>query len=186
LGSCPDGLRLSRLVVLARASDVTEPRLSRLPDAEALGLLVGQSSSLAQLDAPLRTLEHIVSGVGGVWRLEYAEIVDAAPMLVELLDRDFAPTPATGTRVFASPVRDALVVDDGIAVLTGDRLVHLTGVGAEVWRAAQGGASLPELEAAVTARLGAHPAARSLVAGAVQDLRAHGVLRDADAGADLP
>ena len=112
-----------------------------MADAEAVGALVGQSSSLARLEAPLLRLERLLGAIGGVHRLEYAEILDAAPLLEELLATSPAPAAETRSRVFAAPVRDALAVDDGVAVLLGDRIVHLAGVGVEVWRAAHGGAT---------------------------------------------
>ena len=177
LASCPDELRLARLVVLERDPRVPTPRLQRLADAEAVSALVGQSSSLGRLEAPLLRLERLLGGIGGLYRLEYAEILDATALLAELLATSSAPAPVTGPRVFAAPVRDALAVDEGVAVLLGDRVVHLAGVGAEVWLAAHGGATFVSLEEAVTSRLGPHPEAARLVADAVDDLVAHGVLR---------
>ena len=81
---------LARLVVLHRTPGSTSG-LVRLDTITAVLELIEQSSSLAQLPDPLRTLLRLVGRCGGVWGLEYDEIGDHLDTLVELLALDLPP-----------------------------------------------------------------------------------------------
>ncbi|GAA2127240.1 PqqD family protein [Nocardioides bigeumensis] len=180
LGRFAGQLRLTRLVALERDPSCSRSELLPMSTAEAITLLVGQSSSLWRLPTPLRRLESTLFAVGGLRRLRYAEIEEAAPVLEGLLAHDFAPAPClapSSLRVFASPVRDALAVDGGLADFSEHGQVHLAGVGAEVWRAALGGVAFDDLVAAVAGRVGHHPDARKLVSAALDDLASCGLIK---------
>lgn len=177
----PNRLTLRRLVVLDRSPAHRQPRVVQLSTAEALSIVVAQSSSLVRLAHPLRRLETMLSAVGGAWRLEYAEIAAAVPVLRELLGRsEVAPAPAPRFRADAARAVDSLDLDDSVAVLVDDRLLVLAGVGAQVWRTALVPATFEQLHDAVVARLGEHPDSLRLVEQAVAELVDLGLLaRDA-------
>ena len=165
-----DGLQLARLVVLARdPGHEGPPALRRLLLPEALTLLVSQSSSLPRLVQPLRRLEEVAAAVGGVWLLEYAEIADAVPLLMRHLGVA-AGRSVLQARYVAEPVVDVLDHGEGLAVLTGDRLLHLSGLGRAVWQAAQAGSTFVGVHDAAVAMIGPHEDSEALVREALDGL----------------
>jgi hypothetical protein len=162
-----DGLRLAALVLLDRRPGVDRPFVESVPILEALSDLVPQTSHLAALERPLRTLLGAVAAGGGVRRVVYSEAAslptliddvlrqtpDTAPLLTDvgsLAQRDCGcfsrtdeqptePAPVAGSDAYwrASYV-DALLADDSLIVLRASRVVVLEGVGPALWLAADG------------------------------------------------
>jgi hypothetical protein len=180
--------RLARLVVLHRGGD--GPRgLHRLAPAEALLQLIEQSSSIAQVPQPLRTLQSLVEACEGVWSLTYDEIADHVDELVGLLsgappDEAVAPelrwhdgqpdTPLLldpdGATVARLPFAEAVELDDEIVVLTESRAWLLTDLTATVWLRLEQPSTVTELVQAAELRHGPHDQAEDLVLAAVRAL----------------
>jgi hypothetical protein len=187
----PDEGRLARLVVLHRGGD--GPRgLSRLGAADGLLQLIEQSSSLAEMVHPLRTLQAIVDECQGVWALTYDEIADHVDDLVDLLAdvppdpgpqpalawhdgaADFPLVPARpgedGPLLARLPWAEAVEVDDDVVVLTQSRAWLLTGLTATVWLHLGRPCSYADLVRAAELRHGPHEQAGELVLAAVRTL----------------
>lgn len=77
-----DDLRLAAIVLLDRRPDVARPYVETVGLIDALRDLVPQTSYLASLDRPLRTLAELVESTGGVRRVVYSE-ADTLPGLVD-------------------------------------------------------------------------------------------------------
>lgn len=187
LRECADRLTIARLVLIERSPDAQVARLERLPLADAILALVPNTSSLAALDEPLQTLCRFIDACGGVFRLHYAQIADAADLLADLLARSPAPAeswaadPRPGNPVDARwglrdgkvrrrPAQDAVHIDDEVLLMIDDRPVRLTGIGSTLWRAAPEPTTLGELHQAAVDAHGDHPQARQLVEAAVREL----------------
>lgn len=80
-----ENLTLGRVVVLERTEDAQSPSLTRLPLLEGLQTLLAQSSGLVQLPEPLASTCRLIDRVGGIYRLTYAELASAAPLLRALM-----------------------------------------------------------------------------------------------------
>ena len=80
--SLADDLRLAAIVLLDRRPDVEHPYVETVGLIDALRDLVPQTSYLAALERPLRTLAELVASTGGVRRVVYAE-ADSLPGLVD-------------------------------------------------------------------------------------------------------
>ena len=102
-------LRLGRIVVLDRidgaASAGGTPRVEAMDLGDALTDLVAQSSFLADLPAPLRTIASHVAATAGVVRATYADARELSDVWGEVLP---AAT-ATGAAVGAAPAGTKLV-----------------------------------------------------------------------------
>lgn len=180
-------LRARRFILLDRDLAHRHPRLVPVPLADALVALAPQSSALASMPHPLRTITHLIARTGGVLRAEYAEAEDLGPLIAEVM-REETPTVGapTATPPAALPTRPAppavadaarrytrgAVVDrcdvpgDQLAVLTADvdgqgTLRVLGGAASALWFAADG-ATREELLRAVTDDDGAADAADAL------------------------
>ncbi|WP_448006668.1 hypothetical protein [Agromyces bauzanensis] len=195
-----DGLRLAALVLLDRRPDVEQPYVESVHLVDALPEVVSQSSFLTRLDRPLRSLAEAIVSTGGVRRVIYSEAGTLPAVLDEILamvDED-APTvtdvsstylrdcdcvspsgeeaaagvealPGTYRRTIA---KDALLVDDGLLVMTPDQVMVLEGVGPVVWLAADDSTE-DDLRDAALRQLpeppeGVDPAV--VIAGAIRDL----------------
>lgn len=75
-------LHLAAIVLLDRRPDVAEPYVESVGLIEALRDLVPQTSYLASLERPLRTLARLVATTGGVRRVVYSE-AETLPGLVD-------------------------------------------------------------------------------------------------------
>ncbi len=194
LGMPPAHLRLHRLVVLARHTDLSRaPALSRLGLVAGLLALIEQSSGLLGLDRPLQRLCHVVDLVGGVWQLDYVDIAAAHAVLSEFMDgggsaaggnHDWhaepvddpnrrGPIDPAGRVVWRAPYRDAVAVGaDGseLVILVGSVPAQVAGIGTVIWRAAGAGILEEDLPALVEAQFGPHPQAEALVGAAVDEL----------------
>lgn len=185
-------LTLHRMVLLDR-----DPAASDLPTLEPVGLiesvfaLVEQSSGLVALDRPLQQMCALLDRVGGAWRLTYAEIADAAPVLTRLMDDQpvgdraswsalpadeparRGPVDPDGDTVWRAPYLDAVSVGpdgDEAIVLVGSVPAHLQGIGTQIWSAAGDGICEADLPALLQQRYGPHPDAAALARAAVDDL----------------
>jgi hypothetical protein len=186
LVTTPVSGRLARLVVLHR--DTEAPRgLVRLGALRGMLDLIEQSSSLAQLDDPLRTLYSLVAACGGVWSLGYEEIADEVDGLVALLDEEAPPGPqpetvwhpgssesavtaGDGPLVGRLPWVDAVEIDDEVVVLTESKAWLLADLTATVWLHLELPRTVDELVEAAQRRHGEHPDARAIVEGAIATL----------------
>jgi hypothetical protein len=166
-GVLSDRLHLAALVLLDRRSDVAQPYVESVPITDAVAALVPQTSYLAELRRPLRTLIDAVLSTGGMRRVVYSEAStlpsvidqlllptgDESPLVTEvgtLSQRDCGCFSDTGESA-ADPSQvettgaywrgtyaDALMVDDSLIVLVAGSAVVLAGVGPLLWLAADG------------------------------------------------
>jgi len=210
LGSCPDDPRIALFVMLDRDRDRSgpaEPTLEQLPLLDGLLELIPQTSALPAMQRPLRSLAATLHAAGGVWRLRYRDVADAAPLLREALrshpadpsriwepapsredragrpvDADAAGQPAQlsgASRVARAPYLDAVGVDDEVLVLVERRPARLSGLGSTIWQHSARPATVAELTRWCVAEHGDHPGAGQLVTDAVSALVEHTVLQPA-------
>lgn len=107
LTDCPSDPRAALFVLLDRDPEPVgppEPVLEQLPLLDGLVALIPQTSALPAMHRPLQTLTGALRRAGGVWRLRYREIDDAADLLRDALD-----TP----RADPSVVTEHAPADDG-------------------------------------------------------------------------
>ena len=199
--------RLHRLVFLDRSPG--PGGLDRVSVAEALSLLVPQTSYVVSREAPLLDLSRLVQACGGAWRLRYAEITDHVDDLVDLLggssgetltapggpmighqpgDAPSAGPPGTYVR---APWHDAVVVDDEVVVLVERTSYQLAGLGATSWLALDRPRTEVELLTAAEGRHGHHPEGARLLRDAIDSLVAFGIVigddrQPDDSGLPLP
>jgi hypothetical protein len=178
---------LARLVVLHRTPGSTSG-LVRLDTITAVLELIEQSSSLAQLPDPLRTLLRLVGECGGVWGLEYDEIGDHLDTLVELLTLDLPPIdlatglthhpgPADRSRadfsaglVARTPWVDAVEMGPDVIVLVDARAFRLSDITATLWLELVRARTIDDLVAAAQTKHGEHADAGAIVTAAVATL----------------
>jgi hypothetical protein len=191
----PADLRLARLVVVDRVPEhAGPPVLEPLSLLDGLLALIPQSSSLARLERPLQTLCKLAVRCGGVYRLTYAEIADAVPVLTALLsetgrngsaatwepvaprDPDDVTWALLDGQVRRRALTDAVAVDEEALLMVADIPVRLAGLGRTVWDTCAAPVSMDRLVSAVVDAHGPHPEAEDLVEHTVADLCAAGVL----------
>jgi hypothetical protein len=193
LGIADETLELGRLVVLDRDPSHGAPRIERLGLVDGLLELIPQTSSLYRLPRPLSVIAQLVTRAGGVHRLSYREIDDAAPLLHDLIRSDVAGTddweaaegePNPDDMLWAlrdgryrrRPYLDVIRVGAEALVMVGDVPMRLSGLGLAIWDACGLGATTDAIEQAVVTELGEHPDAGRLVARGVADLVDAGVI----------
>ena len=199
----PDAaLRVAAIVLLDRRVDgPAEPTVEPTDLGDAIDDLVGQSSSLAAMESPLRTITAHAEATGGTVRVTYRDVESLPPIIESLASRP--PTrigwrpvvtatsgPAAsghaGGTYDRAPFLDAIghADPDRIVVLHRpggiDRVHMMGGVAPEIWRAASG-VGFDDLVAAAVA---AHGEPEGLdthraVAAAVQELLDVGLLNRA-------
>lgn len=197
----PDApLRVARVVLLDRHTDGGPARLEPETLSGALPDLAVNSSALAAMADPLRTLARVIARTGGVLRARYADARDLVPLVEELLAApplasdiddptiplrsapDTAQTPPS--TIERAPFVDTCALEDGrIAVLSardfGDaELRVLDGIGPSIWQEAAG-TTREQLIAAVERRHGAPPpgvAVDALIDEAIEALHREGLL----------
>lgn len=87
LRTVPEGeLHLSAIVLLDRRPGIEQPYVESVTLTEALSELAPQTSYLAALDRPLRTLAKLVDGTGGVRRVVYSEAETLPGLVGDILD----------------------------------------------------------------------------------------------------
>ncbi|GAA1916768.1 hypothetical protein [Nocardioides hwasunensis] len=184
----PEEAYLHRIVMLHRGED--DDGLVPLAPAHAIAEIVEQTSSLVQLEHPIRRLADAIDACGGVWSLRYREFEDWLATLLDLLDQEgqppparlhhpgvanvVAPAPGTWGR---APWHDAVEYDDELVLMIGDRVHVLAGLGVVLWLALDTPAGLEDLVAEVEALWGAHPDAATLVADALAVMDEAGMVR---------
>lgn len=197
LSPSPAEPRLGALVLLNRVQGTdTEPDLERVPLIDGVLELLSQTSALPSLDRPLRRLLEVVDHCGGVYRLTYSEIAQAATSIRELLaggsrsaeswasmDQSSDPvavaaTHVEGTALVRGEVSDAVQVGDETLALRGTVPVRLSGIGTTIWREAHSGSDLAHLIDTAVRENGPHPNAEELVREAVRAMIAAGLLRE--------
>lgn len=176
-----------------------------LPLEEALEWLSPQISSLSALTRGLVRLCRVLDGCGGALRLNYSEAEQLVPLArgllaaaaeplqplwrpLELTDNNDAPDlPGLFRRAAAddavgirrAPPADphaAAGHDESVAVLHGERLTVLAGLGPVLWAATERWASREQLMRAVTDEFGEHPDAGALLDEKLSALQARGLL----------
>jgi hypothetical protein len=80
---------LAGLLALDRdPAHVGDPVVQTVGLLDAIALLSPETSALAALDEPLRTLRDIIEGAGGLLRVTYMEARQLGPLVEEILSRD--------------------------------------------------------------------------------------------------
>ncbi|MDR6867261.1 energy-coupling factor transporter ATP-binding protein EcfA2 [Microbacterium resistens] len=178
-------LRLSALALLERDPGLDAVRVEHVPFLDAVPDLVPQLSYLADLERPLQELAELCDAVGGVVRLSYPDASTVAATVPALLDsspqdRAWQPAPPAvdGGPFDTSPSRDAILVDERLALLADGRVQVLDGIAPVIWLSARAGLDLDGIVAAVVEAFGAPDGAdaRELVGAAADELVAAGVL----------
>ena len=188
-------LRLAGLVLLDRRPDAADTAVVEECDlGEVLDELVAQTSYIADLPNPLRTIAAQLAAIGGIHRVTYRE-AETLPAALQLLFQEPNPVELAEPPVRARPSADlagiyrgayldAVALDgpDRLALLQPDLPMGATfrlvaGIGPALWQAADG-VPAADLEAAAVAAYGAPPGVdlRAAVAAAVAELTEHGVL----------
>ncbi len=184
----PAAARISRLVLLDRGGQ--GPRgLAHLGRADALLLLTEQSSSLARLPRPLRTVLDLVDACEGVWQLTYDDIDDHLDELVGLLsgvpddpypdqelvwhegsDRLQLEFDGEGPLVARLPWCDAAEIDGDLVILTSERAWRLSDLTATVWLSLTEPRTIEELTGEAVRIHGEHDEAQSRIREVVSTL----------------
>lgn len=196
---------LAALVFGERVSEGND--LEPLGLAEALELVIAQSSSLYALGQPLRLLSELLTRAGGPWRLRFSDQSQCGQILEGLAEqREARPMPwrhFPGARpqvekagsisstldVYHRPALmrdevlwrarwdDAVESEGRVVLLFGRTPVTLGGPGAAVWLALNEPMSLERVHDRVLAVMGEHPDSWALVAQAAHELVTRGVLK---------
>ena len=173
LRPAPGELRSGPFVLLERRLDAAVPALEEVPLVDALLELLPHTSSIIYMRDPLQVLCRLLED-GGAYRLTYAEIDDAGPLLTSLSTRpapqEWTPEPEPDAtplvwdaRYRRAPVVDAVRVGDEIVTMATGAPVRILGIGVSVWEAAAATASFQDLVDAALAAHGSHPDAERLV-----------------------
>ncbi len=188
LQAAPPHATLRRIVLLRRGRGAAGPTRGLVPvsTAEAIVEIVSQTSSLALLDAPLRTLARTIDRCGGALALHYEEVEDHVDDLISLLaataedpwpmvhhpsvELPLPTTPPRTSQWSRSPWLDAVQYDDELVVMVGDTAHLLGGLGTTMWLALTRPSTVADLLDAAEAEHGPHRDARSLVEEALAEL----------------
>jgi len=192
LAECPAELRLGGIVVLRREPGQRVPTLERLPLVEAILNLTCQSSGLALMTEPLTSLCRLLDQLGGVHRLRYGEIADAASVLRTLAwaarvpGESWEPIAAAASiaditvgaqeLLARGPYVEAVSVDGDILVLQDGAVAHVSGIAASVWSHLHDPDTLPGVLAAMRRRHGRHTDDERIVGEAIAGLEVKGLL----------
>ena len=184
------GTTLHRLVVLDRAAGHEEHGLEPLSIAEAIPLVLPQTSYMTSFEQPLLALTHVLQVGGGPWMLRYADITEHVTDLHQLLaDPDDPPETFThhpGCAALSegldgsfarAPWHDAVEFEDAVVVLVDETAYNLDHLGATVWLALDKPADLAWLVAAAEHRHGEHPDSPRLIGDAIGVLVEAGLVR---------
>jgi GTPase SAR1 family protein len=182
----PEALRSGAFVLLERHPDATLPELRELPLAEALLALLPHTSSIMYLPRPLQVLCRLLVD-GGAYRLTYAEIDAAGPLLASLgapsdkAEWQGEPIPQATPLLWdglyrRAPLIDAVRVGEEIVALGDGAPVRIMGIGISVWEATESAARLQDLVDTAVAAHGSHPDAQQLVEDATRLLVDAGLL----------
>ncbi|WP_265443348.1 hypothetical protein [Flexivirga meconopsidis] len=103
---CPPDPHATRFVLLDRADDAATVTLEPVPLLDGLLDLIPHTSALPAMRDPLWTLARAACDTGGVWRLRYRDIEQAAQLLRDALRQ--RPTEPAELVHLAPPDADAL------------------------------------------------------------------------------
>lgn len=201
--------RLGALVCLRRDEDVAEPRLAAITVHELLADVVPQTSSLWLIDRPLQRVAAAGVRHGGPFRLEYAEIAEAVPLVRGLLEAeppsssvpdwighppsqserwrtpsDVVHLPDFGDEAMVSraPWSDAIECADEVSILAGPDFTRVAGIAATIWLACSRPLSIAELHDELACVHGPHPDAAELVRDALREMVTRGLALVGGAG----
>ncbi|MFF1382191.1 hypothetical protein ACFVWT_01360 [Arthrobacter sp. NPDC058288] len=177
------------------------PTLRQLPLADALLVLIPDSSSQAEIDEPLQSLCRLIDRVGGVWQVTYSEAADLPQALEPLFKKQRRSKPTWEARPTAGPTgaaataaaeaeageipagwirrvepKDAVTVDGDLLVMLESEIVRLSGIGPAIWEATASAVTLNELTEAIAQVHGRPEDYRAAVAAAAGQLIAKSVL----------
>ncbi|MBS1674386.1 MAG: hypothetical protein JSS74_10520 [Actinobacteria bacterium] len=193
--------RLAAMVCLSRADEAVEPRFDAISLHELIAEVVPQTSSLWRVDRPLQRLAEAAQRGGGPFRLSYAEIADAEPLVHGLLDADRSPDgvrewsehrPSEQERwrenegagavfdgdfdddvvISRAPWTDAIEQDGEVSVLAGASFTRVAGIAATIWLCCAHPRTVAELGDVLAREHGPHPDAVPLIQAALQELSA--------------
>lgn len=184
---------LAGVYLLAR--DGGEPQMEQVRLIETISALAPLTSSLEAMEAPLGTVASMLDRVGGARRVFYEESADLGEVLWAAGDRVarepmwelLAPKdggagteggPAAGELLQLGEYHDALLADDGVAVLCKGQVMSLAGLPALIWLLLQehGPLTRDELRDAVVAEIGEAPDAGDRLDAEVSRLSPMGLL----------
>ena len=77
--------RLAAIALLDRRAEVVPASMECVPTLEALATIAEQSSAIQLFPKPLHLLAGLLDRTGGLRRITYHEVADAAPLVMELL-----------------------------------------------------------------------------------------------------
>lgn len=166
----PSAPRPSQVILLDRESDAETGLLERVDLAEALLVLVKQSSSLWTVPGGLGLLAEVLRGAGGALRARYREAEQLTELLgdlpapqdeiVEALPSPADDSPPIPPGAFVpAPRTEAIATMNGVVVLGEGRVMHAPGLAGLVWEelALDGPLTPGQIEDRLVTELGAHP-----------------------------
>lgn len=196
LGATVHGARLHAIALLERLDAAESPsgvEVTRIPTADAVHRLVPQMSGAPSMRRPISSVIELIESVGGVVRIAYADSEALGPVIADLLREPRAafdrpqlievpsspvdsPPPAETEAYRRRAVRQALTVDDRLLLMLPDTLLEVSDLGFSVYSACPDWSALDEIVERVEEEHGAHPEARDIVSGALEQLLAAGVI----------
>lgn len=81
----PPEARVVAVAMLRRTSEPMAPRVDTMPTLEALAAIAEQSSAIQLLPRPLHLIADLLNRTGGLRRISYHEVADAAPLIFDLV-----------------------------------------------------------------------------------------------------
>ncbi|MBD8205853.1 hypothetical protein IFU08_07565 [Microbacterium sp. CFBP 8790] len=122
--------RLAALVILDRDPYlIGAAQLELLDLADAIPLLVPETSALPALENGIPILARLAAGIGGVYRVRYRDAEQLVPITAGLL----ATPPAQEDRWSEIPGRNAVTDGQRVVVLAADTVHVLDGIAATIW-----------------------------------------------------
>ncbi|UEJ81115.1 hypothetical protein Bra3105_09575 [Brachybacterium halotolerans subsp. kimchii] len=163
--------------------------IERMPLHEAMGVLIGQSSSLWMVPDGLAALASLLERTGGALRARYQEAEDLRGLLAQapapasegttpIPVPDLIAAPGPGQWALA-PFAQALAMDDGIQVLFEGRAVHAPALAGLVWEQLldAGPSTIDEIVERIVVHLGPNPDSHQLVEASLGMLLSEGCVR---------
>ncbi|TDL37439.1 PqqD family protein [Arthrobacter nitrophenolicus] len=177
---------IQSIVLLDRVQggETMAPVLEKVPLADAVLGLLPETSSQAEIGAPLQSLCHLIDDVGGAWQVTYSEAEDLPAILEPLFREQPRPEPEWEAKVTESAgsgdlpqgwfrraaARDAVAIGGDLLVMLENQVVRLSGIGPAIWEAAAAPVPLEDLVEAVARVHGTPEGYRAAVERAAQQL----------------
>ena len=189
--AAPRNLFVQSIVLLDRvdAGDLPSPVLQQVPLADAVLALIPDSSSQAKIRQPLQSLCRIIDGVGGVWKVTYAEAGDLPRALAPLLRQQGTSAvgwsaPGPGRQSGAIPAGwlrraeaiDAVEIAGDLLVMLDDQILRLGGIAPAMWEATAQAVPLEMLAEKIGAVHGKPDGYQAAVNAAAEQLVAKSIL----------